>query len=110
VRKNRPSSSIVLRPGDVEDGEIITMPLGSAAFCKIAPLTPEQAAPTMPLIPSAIRRSALDTASALSTQPVSAREGVTVAPSISMPLSVTSCMASSALDAMMPVSDSIGPV
>ena len=44
VRKNRPLSSTVDRPGEVAEGEIITMPFGIATFCRIAPVTPEHIA------------------------------------------------------------------
>ena len=48
VRKNSPLSSMVERPGEVAEGEIITMPLGRATFWNAAPVAPEQSAPMMP--------------------------------------------------------------
>jgi hypothetical protein len=111
VRKKRPLSSAVESAGEVAEGEIITMPFGTAAFARIAPVTPEQSAPMMPLIPSeVIRRSAAAVAAALSTQVESAWTADTVEPSNSLPLSLTSWIASSAPAAIDGVRLSIGPV
>jgi hypothetical protein len=97
VRKNRSLSSAVDSAGEVAEGEIMTMPFGTATFVRIEVVTPEQSAPTMPFTPSeVIRRSAAAFAAALSIQVLSARIEVTDMPSISMPLSVTSAIASSA--------------
>ena len=101
---------MVDRPGEVADGEIITMPFGIATFCRMAPVTPEQSPPMMPFTPSATSFSPFATARPLSIQPVSARTGVTVALSSSLPDLVTSSMASSAPSPMAGASDSIGPV
>ena len=110
VRKNKPLSSMVDRPGDVADGEIMTMPFGIATFCRIAPVTPEQSPPMMPATPSAIMRSPFEVARPLSIQPVSARDAETLTPSSSLPDSVTSAIAISAPDPIAGASDSIGPV
>ena len=78
MRKNRPLSSAVDSAGEVADGEIITTPFGTATLARIAPVTPEQSAPTMPLTPSeVIRRSATAVAAPASMQVESPRIGVT---------------------------------
>ncbi len=111
MRKNRPLSSAVDSAGEVAEGEIITMPFGTATLASTAPVTPEQSAPMIATTPSlVIRRSAAAVAAAASTQVLSARTGTSVLPSSHLPLSLISVIASSALSAMWPVSDSIGPV
>ena len=111
VLKNNPLSSAVDRPGEVADGEIITTPFARATFAKIAPVTPEQSAPIIPLTPSdVIRRSAAAVAAAASIHVLSALTEVTEAPPKSFPLSVTSFIANSAPSPIGGVRDSIGPV
>ncbi len=111
VRKNKPLSSAVVRPGEVAEGEIMTMPFGTATLARIAPVTPEQSAPTMALTLSVVtRRSAAAWAAAASTQVESARTEVTVEPSSSLPESLTSFIAISAAAPMCGVIDSSGPV
>ena len=111
VRKKRPLSSAEVRPGEVADGEIMTMPLGTATLASIAPVTPEQSAPTMPATPSVVtRRSVAAVAAAASMQVESARTGSTVAPSMKAPESDTSDIAISAPAAIAGASDSSGPV
>src|SRR6056300_674724 len=111
VRKNRPSSSAVDSAGDVADGDTITTPFARATFCKIAPVTPEQSAPMMALtLSDVIKRSAAAVAAAASIHVLSARTGVTVAPSSNLPDAVTSAIAISAPAAIIGVMDSNGPV
>ena len=111
MRKNNPLSSAVDRPGLVAEGEIITIPFGTATFDSMAPVTPEQLAPTMPTTPSpVIRRSVADVAAAASMQVLSARTGSTMTPSSNMPESETSDIAISAPAAIAGASDSSGPV
>jgi hypothetical protein len=77
VRKNRSPSSTVDSAGEVAEGEIMTMPFGTATLVRIEVVTPEQSAPTMPSTPSdVIRRSAAAFAAALSMQVLSARTAV----------------------------------
>ncbi len=111
VRKNRPLSSASERPGDVADGEIITIPLGSATLARIAPVTPEQSPPRMALMPSdVIRRSAAVVAAFESIQVESPRSGITVDPPRNRPESLISFIASSAPLAIAGIIDSTGPV
>ena len=111
VRKNKPSSSAVDRPGDVADGEIITTPFARATFAKIAPVTPEQSAPMMASTLSAVtRRSAADVAAPASMHVLSARTEITFAASSNMPEAVTSAIAISAPAPIAGVIDSSGPV
>ena len=101
MRKKRPLSSTVESAGEVADGEIITVPLGSAAFCSAAVVAPEHMAPTMADTPSEVmRRSAAVVAAPASMQVESPRTAVTVLPSRKSPESETSAMASSAPEAM----------
>ena len=87
------------------------MPFGLATFCSIAPVTPEQSPPTMPLTLSEVTSlSVVATAAALSIQVESPLKPVTVAPPNRAPLSETSFIASSAACAIGCVRDSIGPV
>ena len=51
VRKNKPLSSKVVNPGEVADGDIITIPLETATLLAIAPVTPEQSAPIIAATP-----------------------------------------------------------
>ena len=44
VRKNKPLSFSVVKPGDVAEGDIIVIPLGTATLDATAPVTPEQSA------------------------------------------------------------------
>src|SRR6056300_50429 len=100
-----------LRPGEVAEGEIMTMPFGSATLVSAAPVTPEQSPPTTPLTPSAvIRRSIAAVAAPASTQVVSPRTEETDAPPRSRPLSLTSAIANSAAGPISATNDSIGPV
>ncbi len=111
VRKNRPLSSAVESAGDVAEGEIMTMPFGTAMLARIAPVTPEQSAPMMALILSVVTSlSAAAVAAAASTQVLSPRTEVTVEPPSSLPESVTSFIASSAPVPIAGVMDSSGPV
>ena len=111
MRKKRPLSSTVDRPGLVAEGDTMTMPLGSATFWSVAPVSPEHMPPTMPTTPSDVTsRSTAAVAAAASMQVESARTGATVVPSRSAPLSDTSCIAISAAAAIGPASDSSGPV
>src|SRR6056300_269628 len=111
VRKNKPLSSAVDRPGDVADGEIMTMPFANATFARIAPVTPEQSAPMMPDTPSdVIKRSAAAVAAAASIHVLSARTGATVLPPKNAPELETSAIANSAPSAIAGVNASIGPV
>ena len=111
VRKNRPLSSAVERPGLVAEGEIITIPFGTATLARIAPVAPEHIAPTMPATPSEVTtRSPTAVAAAASMQVESPRTGSTVVPSRSRPLSDTSDIAISAPAAIAGASDSSGPV
>ena len=111
VRKNRPLSSAVERPGDVAEGEIMTVPFARATFDRIAPVTPEQSAPMMPSTLSDVtRRSAAAVAAAASIHVLSARTPVTFAASNSMPEAVTSSIAASAPPAICCARDSSGPV
>ena len=90
-------SSTVDRPGDVAEGEIITIPLAIATLAKIAPVTPEQSAPIIPLtLSEVINFSALAEATAESMHVESARTAVTVEPLKSSPDAETSAIAASA--------------
>ena len=111
MRKNRPLSSTVDSAGEVAEGEIMTMPLGTATLVSIAVVAPEHMAPTMPSTPSeVIRRSATATAAEASMQVESPRTEVTALPPKSRPLAVTSAIAISAPAAIGGASDSSGPV
>ena len=111
MRKNSPLSGAVESPGLVAEGEIMAIPLGRATLERIAPVTPEQSAPTMAWTPSAvISRSAAAVATPASIQVESARRATTLAPPSNVPLSLISFMASSAPSAIWGVSDSMGPV
>ena len=111
MRKNNPSSSAVESAGDVAEGDTITIPLGRATFCKIAPVTPEQSAPMIAsTLSDVIKRSAAAVAAAASMQVESPRTGVTVAPSSNLPDAVTSFIASSAPKPIEGVIVSSGPV
>ena len=93
------------------EGEIITIPFANATLDKIAPVTPEQSAPIIPLTPSeVIKRSATAVAAPASIQVESPRTEVKVDPPRSAPLAFTSAMAISAAAPICGVSDSIGPV
>ena len=47
VRKKKPLSSMVVRAGEVAEGETITTPAGTATLLAMAVVTPEQSAPTI---------------------------------------------------------------
>jgi hypothetical protein len=110
VRKNKPLSSKVVKPGDVADGDIITTPFGTATLLAIAPVTPEQSAPIIAATPCDTKPSAADVAAAESTQVESASKTVTVSPPRSDPESEASLKASLAESLIAGVRDSIGPV
>ena len=111
VRKNKPLSSAVDRPGDVADGEIITTPFANATLARIAPVTPEQSAPIMAFTLSAVtKRSAAVVAAPASMHVLSPRMDVTVEPSSSAPDADTSAIANSAPAPIAGVMDSSGPV
>ena len=97
--------------GEVADGEIITMPLGIAAFCSEAVVSPEHMPPTMPLtLSEVISRSAEATARPASMQPVSPFTETMVVPSMKFPDSLISAIARLAPAAMSGARDSSGPV
>ena len=75
-----------------------------------APVTPEQSAPIIAMIPCDTKSSAAVVAAAESTHVESALNGIILAPPKSSPESVASLNASSAPEAISGVSDSIGPV
>jgi hypothetical protein len=101
----------LLSAGDVADGEIITIPLGTRTLFNTAVVAPEQVAPLMAETPSEVTsRSAAAVAAAASIQVLSARTDTTDLPPRKMPLSETSLIASSPPLAMGATNDSVGPV
>ena len=74
VLKNYPLSAMVVKAGDVAEGEIIGTPFGTATLLATAVVTPEQSAPMIPATFSAVTSlSAAAVAAALSIQVESAR-------------------------------------
>ena len=110
VRKNKPLSSKVVNPGEVADGDIITIPLETATLLAIAPVTPEQSAPIIAATPWDTNPSAAVVAAAESTQVESALIGLIFSPPSNEPESEASLKANSAEAAIAGVKDSIGPV
>src|SRR5210317_2049805 len=81
VRKNRSLSAIVDSAGEVADGEIMTIPFGTATLFNTAVVAPEQVAPLIAATPSeVIRRSAAAVAAAASMQVLSPRTDTTFIP------------------------------
>ena len=70
--KKKPLSFISVNAGEVADGEIITIPLGTATLFATAVVTPEQSAPIIATTPAETNPSAADVAAAESTQVESA--------------------------------------
>ena len=103
-------SSAVVKAGDVADGEIIGIPLGTATLDNTAPVTPEQSAPIIAVTPWLTRPSAAEVAAAESIQVESARITLIVEPFKSFPEFEASENANSAPAAISGVRDSIGPV
>ena len=100
-----------VKAGEVADGEIIVTPFGTATLFAMAVVTPEQSAPIIAATLSDVTSlSAAEVAAPASTQVESALTELTFAPPSSRPESLTSFIASSALDAIVGVRDSIGPV
>jgi hypothetical protein len=104
-------SSSSLSAGDVEAGEIITTPAGTATLLAAAIVAPEHSAPTIATTCSELtRRSAPLIAMVASMQPVSA-DGISICcPSSSPPCSLTWVAASCAASKIGGVRLSIGPV
>ena len=110
VLKKNPLSSKEVNEADVAAGEIITIPLGTAASNKIVSVTSEQTPPNIALTPWEIISFATALATEESLQVVSTFTTVIVSPFNKDPDAEASLNAISAESAIAGVRDSIGPV
>ncbi len=102
---------MVVRAGEVDEGEIIGTPFGTATLFAMAVETPEQSAPMMATTFSEVTSlSAAAVAAPASIQVESARTTTIFSPPSRLPESEASLKATSAEPAISGVNDSMGPV